>query len=367
MKEKYQTMKSFFYIIIAGSLLACSLGEKTTKTMDNTNKDEMLLNNVVNELKSPKGMSFGFYNVENLFDTIDDKYTIDEQFLPDSEKEWNSEKYNEKQENLSKVIAAFDNELPLFLGFAEIENKGVLEDLIGQKKLQRGNYGIVHAESPDKRGIDVGMIYRKDYMRILSSESMEVSLKSDPDFATRDILYIQGELKGNDKVHIFLNHWSSRRGGEKETEHKRVRAASVLRDKVDEVLDENSMAKIIILGDFNDHPTNKSIYVTLGAKGTPDFQNGQLFNMAYKLHKEKKGTYNYKGDWGMLDQMIVSEGLYSAESGVKVAYDQCLVLQKEWMMYTDKKYGDQKPSRSYGGPNYYGGYSDHLPIYSIFK
>ena len=360
-------MKSLFYIIIAGSLFACSLGEKTTKNMDNLAKNESSVNQEKIELKSPVGMAFGFYNVENLFDTIDDKYTIDEQFLPDSEKKWNSEKYNEKQENLAKVIAAFDSELPLFLGFAEIENKLVLEDLISQKKLQRGNYGIVHTESPDKRGIDVGLIYQKDYMKILNSENLEVSLQSDPDFATRDILYVQAELKNQDEIHVFLNHWSSRRGGEKETEHKRVKAASVLRAKVDEILNTNSMAKIIILGDFNDHPTNKSIYETLNAKGTPDFQNGQLFNMAYKLEKENKGSYNYKGDWGMLDQMIVSEGLYSAEKGVKVAYDKCLVLQKEWMMYTDKKYGDKKPSRSYGGPNYYGGYSDHLPIYSIFN
>lgn len=319
------------------------------------------------ELKSAKGKTFGFYNVENLFDTIDDQYTIDEQFLPNSEKEWNTKKYKEKLENLSKVISSIDKDFPLFLGFAEIENKLVLEDLISQKKLQKGNYGIVHHESPDKRGIDVGLIYQKDYLRVIRSENLEVSLESDPDFATRDILYIQGELQGKDEIHIFLNHWSSRRGGEKETEHKRVKAATVLRKEVDKLLAKNPMAKIVIMGDFNDLPTNKSIYVTLNAKGVPDFQNGQLFNMAYKLEKEDKGTYNYRGDWGMLDQMIVSEGLYAPESGVKVAYPHCLVLQEEWMMYTDKKYGDKKPSRSYGGPNYYGGYSDHLPIYSRFN
>ena len=360
-------MKSLLYIFVSITLLACSLGEKTTKNMDNLSKNEPSSTSLKSELKSPVGMTFGFYNVENLFDTIDDKYTIDEQFLPNSEKNWDSEKYNEKQENLAKVIAAIDKEMPLFMGFAEVENKRVLEDLISQKKLQRGNYGIVHHESPDKRGIDVGMIYQKDYMNILSSKNIEVSLQSDPDFATRDILYIHAELKDQDEVHIFLNHWSSRRGGEKETEHKRVRAATILRSNVDALLRKNSLAKIIILGDFNDYPTNKSIYVTLNAKGIPDFQNGQLFNMAYKLEKEEKGTYNYKGDWGMLDQMIVSEGLYSADKGVKVAYDKCLVLQEEWMMYTDKKYGDKKPSRSYGGPKYFGGYSDHLPIYSRFK
>ena len=319
------------------------------------------------QLKSAKGKTFGFYNVENLFDTIDDQYTIDEQFLPNSEKKWNTEKYTEKLENLSKVIYAIDTNLPMFLGLAEIENKLVLQDLISQERLQKGNYGIVHHESPDRRGIDVGLIYQKDYMKVISSKNLEVTLDSDPDFATRDILYVQGELNSEDELHIFLNHWSSRRGGEKETEHKRVRAASVLRKEIDKIQAKNPMAKIVIMGDFNDHPTNKSVYVTLNAKGIPDFQNGQLFNMAYKLEKEEKGTYNYRGDWGMLDQMIVSEGLYKPTSGVQVAYDKCLVLQEEWMMYTDKKYGDKKPSRSYGGPNYYGGYSDHLPIYSRFK
>lgn len=319
------------------------------------------------ELKSPIGKAFGFYNVENLFDTIDSKYTIDEQFLPSSEKAWNTKKYFEKLNNLAKVITAIDKKLPIFMGFAEIENKLVIQDLITNTNLREGNYGIVHHESPDKRGIDLGLIYRKEYMKILKTQNIRVKIASEPDFATRDIIYAKGELADNDIIHIFLNHWSSRRSGQVESEYKRVRAATILRQQVDVLLEEDPMAKIVIMGDFNDYPTNKSIYVTLNAKGTPDFSNGQLFNMAYKLEKEDKGTYNYRGDWGMLDQMIISKGLYSPEKGVEVSYDQCLVLRKEWMLYTDKKYGDQKPSRSYGGPKYYGGYSDHLPIYSKFE
>ena len=119
------------------------------------------------QLKSAKEKTFGFYNVENLFDTIDDPYTIDEQFLPNSDKKWNTEKYTEKLENLSKVIYEMDTNLPMFLGFAEIENKWVLQDLIAQKRLRKGSYGIVHDESPDRRGIDVGLIYQKDYMNVI--------------------------------------------------------------------------------------------------------------------------------------------------------------------------------------------------------
>lgn len=355
-------MKTLLYLSSLFLVVACSLGEKSSKQNANT-----MDNPTVSELKSADGKAFGFYNVENLFDTIDSKYTIDEQFLPNSEKEWNTKKYFEKLKNLAKVITAVDKELPVFMGFAEIENELVVKDLLTNTNLNEGNYSIVHFESPDKRGIDLGFIYRNEYFKVIKSENIEVSLKDNPDFATRDILYVEGELSGNDKVHIFLNHWSSRREGQKKTEHKRVKAATILRGRVDNILKADKDAKIIIMGDFNDYPTNKSVYVTLNAKGTPDFQNGQLFNMAYKLEIAEKGTYNYRGDWGMLDQMIISEGLYNAKSGLHVTYPQCKILKKEWMMYTDKKYGDQKPSRSYGGPNYYGGYSDHLPIYSRFS
>lgn len=353
-------MKNLGYLILLSIAVGCSLGEQTSKSKS--------MNNNRTELKSAEGMVFGFYNVENLFDTIDSKYTIDEQFLPNSEKKWDTRKYFEKIDNLAKVITALDKkELPLFLGMAEIENKGVVVDLITNTNLREGNYEIVHFESPDARGIDVGFMYRSEYFNVLSKEKIEVSLSDNPNFATRDIVYVQGELKGNDIIHVFLNHWSSRRAGQKESEHKRVRAATVLRERVDRILKLDENAKIIILGDFNDYPTNKSIEEVLRAKSKPIFNNGDLFNMAYSLEIANKGTYNYKGDWGMLDQMIISKGLYFGVKGMKVQNDQLLILQEDWMMYTDKKYGDQKPSRSYGGPKYYGGYSDHLPIYSRFK
>ena len=354
-------MKKIAFISAILLLAACSLGEKTSqnKTQMTETKNQ--------ELKSSVGKVFGFYNVENLFDTIDDQYTIDEQFLPNSEKKWNTQKYFDKLNKLAKVITAMDKDLPVFMGFAEIENKAVILDLISNTNLTEGNYGVVHYESPDKRGIDLGFMYRKDYFAVTHSENIEVSLEDNPDFATRDILYIQGELKEKDEVHVFLNHWSSRRAGQQESEHKRIKAATVLRAKVDEILAKDAEAKIIIMGDFNDYPTNKSVYEVLQAKGTPAFQNKDLFNMAYKLEVADKGTYNYRGDWGMLDQLIISKGLYNPKKGVEVSYDQCKILEKAWMLYTDKKYGDKKPSKTYGGPNYYGGYSDHLPIYSRFE
>lgn len=353
-------MKKIVFLFVITLVVACSVGEKSTK------KNTKPMEDKGTGMKSSEGKVFGFYNVENLFDTIDSKYTIDEQFLPNSEKAWNTAKYFEKLNNLAKVITAMDKDFPVFLGLAEIENKGVIQDLITNTNLIKGNYDIVHFQSPDKRGIDLGFMYRKNYFTVLSKEKIEVAIYEEPDFSTRDILYVQGELAGNDTLHIFLNHWSSRREGQKKTEYKRVRAATILRERVDRILSVNEDAKIIILGDFNDYPTNISLVEVLRAKAKPTFGNGDLFNMAYKLEIEKKGTYNYKGDWGMLDQMIVSKGLYHASKGMKVRYDQCLILEKDWMLYTDPKYKDKKPSRSYGGPKYYGGYSDHLPIYSRF-
>lgn len=319
------------------------------------------------ELKSPKGMVFGFYNVENLFDTIDDQYTIDEQFLPNSEKLWNSEKYTTKLNQLAKVISSMDADLPIFLGLAEVENKNVILDLLNTEKLRGNNYDVVHEESPDQRGIDLGFIYRKEYFNYISHEAIEVRIEEEEDFFTRDILYIKGELQGEDTIHVFLNHWSSRREGAQETEYRRVRSAAILRAKIDELLAQDEMAKIIVMGDFNDYPNNISLTQTLRAKDNRKFSKGDLYNMAYGLEQDNQGTYNYKGDWGMLDQLIISKGVFKADKGVKITAKDVNVLKLKWMLYTDPVYGDEKPSKSYGGPEYYGGYSDHLPIYARFE
>lgn len=350
-------MKKIIAAVTILGLSSCLVGEKKQKT-----RTDMEVSSTQEELKSASGKVFGFYNVENLFDTIDNQYTIDEQFLPTAEGQWTSERYYTKLNNLAKVISNFDSDLPIFLGMAEIENKEVIQDLINTEALIKGNYGVVHEESPDQRGIDLGFIYRQDYFKVLSHKNIEVSIENEPDFFTRDILYVKGELKGNDVFHVFLNHWPSRRSGQEESEYKRLRAAIVLRNKVDEILAEDATAKIVIMGDFNDYPDNKSIVEVLRAKDKREFKNGDLYNLAAGLEHENKGTYNYRGDWGMLDQLIISEGAYKSDNGLHITYDNCKILELDWMLYTDPKYGDKKPSKTYGGPEYYGGYSDHLPI-----
>lgn len=348
-------MRIFILALLSASIIGCMAEEKKWTNV------------YAGELKSPKGMVFGFYNVENLFDTIDDQYTIDEQFLPNSEKLWNSEKYTTKLNQLAKVISSMDVDLPIFLGLAEVENKNVILDLLSTEKLRGNNYDVVHEESPDQRGIDLGFIYRKEYFNYISHEAIEVRIEEEEDFFTRDILYIKGELQGEDTIHVFLNHWSSRREGAQETEYRRVRSAAILRAKIDELLAQDEMAKIIVMGDFNDYPNNISLTQTLRAKDNRKFNKGDLYNMAYGLEQDNQGTYNYKGDWGMLDQLIISRGVFKADKGVKITAKDVNVLKLKWMLYTDPVYGDEKPSKSYGGPEYYGGYSDHLPIYARFE
>lgn len=351
-------MKLKVVILVGLYLTSCAVGgQNKTK-----NSSEIDIPNA--KLKSAKGEIVAFYNVENLFDTIDNQYTIDEQFLPSAEGEWTSERYQTKLNNLGKVIASMKKgSFPIFIGLAEVENKEVVENLANDQSIKGAGYKVVHEESPDQRGIDLGFMYRRDYFLYISHQAVEVKLEDEPDFYTRDILYVKGVLKGNDTLHIFLNHWPSRREGEKESEYKREKAASVLRAKVDELLSLNKAAKIIIMGDFNDYPENGSIVNILKAKETPNYEAAELLNTAYRLEKQNLGTYNYKGDWGMLDQIILSEGIVKATKGVKIIDNTCTIHRLDWMVFKDPKYGDEKPSKTYGGSEYYGGYSDHLPVY----
>lgn len=296
-----------------------------------------------------------FYNVENLFDTIDDPKINDEEFLPQSDKHWNSKRYNKKINDLAHVISSIDTlELPEFVGLAEIENRQVLKDLIHSKYLAPGKYQIVHVDSPDKRGIDVALLYRKGEFRELSHEAIHV----DPGFATRDILYVYGKL-GKDKIHLFVNHWPSRWGGQEKSEPNREVAAQTLKNKVDEILSKDPQAKIIIMGDMNDEPTDKSIAEVLGAKSPT--AKAQLHDLMIPLDEQNKGTYSYRGNWDMLDNLIVTNSLLRGK-GFVVTDQLGQIFHAKWMEYTNKN-GEMSPNRTYGGPNYYGGISDHFPVY----
>lgn len=314
----------------------------------------------------PKKALFAFYNVENLFDTIDDKHINDNEYLPTAEKKWDTKKYTLKLNNLSKVISSLSTEqLPWVLGLCEIENKEVIADLIKTDKLKNAKYEIIHRNSPDARGIDVAAIYRKDKFTLLEYHYYPLSFHADSAIAkTREILHVKGIIFGKDTVHLFYNHWPSRMGGEEKSAPKRKAAAEKLKSKVDSLFAINPNTKIIIMGDFNDHPTDANVKDVLSAK-KENSEKANLYNLLYEEHEAKTGSYSYKNEWGVLDNVIVSNALLNSKKGARTKNENAVIFRADWMIYTNKN-GDQSPARSFSGSKFHeDGYSDHLPVYLI--
>ncbi len=318
-----------------------------------------------NEVSSKKNFKIVFYNVENLFDTIDDPVKNDKDFLPDAKVYWNTERYNDKLEKISKVLISIDTlNLPAIIGLSEVENKTVLEDLINKTDLKKGKYKIVHQESPDERGIDVALIYRKKKFKLIEQQFIPINFPNEPNDKTRDILYVKGLTKEKDTLHCFVNHWPSRWGGKEKSEPKRMFVAKVLRSEVSSVFSKNLMANIVIIGDFNDDPTDKSLKKMLKAQKinkTP--YPGMLYNLMYQKYEAGNGSYYYSRDkkWNMLDQIIVSGSMLMDENDLRVNGFHGCIFKADWLLYENND-GIKQPSRT-KGRSYYGGYSDHLPVY----
>ncbi len=311
-----------------------------------------------------KEYTIAFYNVENLFDTINDPNTWDDDFTPEGKLEYTTERYQNKLVNLSSVLSSIDkNSFPAIIGLCEIENRSVIDALIDQDKLKDADYGIAHAESPDARGIDCALLYKKSEFKYLNHDIIGIHFPNEPDFKTRDILHVQGILGSTDTLDIFVNHWPSRIGGMEKSEKNRVFVAEQLKLAVNKLQEKNSKAKIIIMGDFNDEPNNKSAEEVLTATNNKDTSNPKaLYNLMYDLKLEGKGTYNYKGNWDMLDNLIVSNSLISNTDGIHTNHQAGRIFTEEWICYKNQE-GLSLPSRSYAGPRYFGGYSDHFPVY----
>lgn len=311
--------------------------------------------------KNKHTFTVAFYNVENLFDLLDEPGKSDEEFMPESEKKWTAERYQIKLDTLARVLSSINkNELPEIIGMCEVENKTVLEDLVQTKFLASGKYKIVHYESPDFRGIDCALIYRPDEFEVIKSFPISVNFISEPDYSTRDILYVKGKTRKNEVLHVFVNHWSSRIGGLEQTEPKRMETASILKSKIDSIQLEDKSANIIIIGDMNDEPSNKSLAQVLNAQDPEKHQPG-LVNLMYPAHNNKLGSYFYRGNWNMLDNIVVSTSLLD-NKGLQCVDKSGHVFREPWMEFKNKA-GEISPSRTYGGPNYYGGLSDHFPVY----
>lgn len=315
--------------------------------------------------KNKRNLTIVFYNVENLFDTENEPGKRDGEFTPDGSKKWTEERYQKKLDTLARVLSSInENELPEIIGLCEVENKKVVTDLVNSTHLAKGNYKVVHFESPDFRGIDCALIYRPDEFKVVKSFPVRVNFKDDSKYTTRDILYVKGETKNREEFHIFVNHWPSRIGGVAKTEPKRIEVAGILKSKIDSVLAASPKAKIIVLGDMNDEPSNRSLIEILDAQ-KPETQNAELVNLMYPIHEKNKGSYNYRGNWNMLDNIVVSTNLLD-KRGFECIDKQGFVFSKVWMEHKNRN-GQISPGRTYGGPNYYGGISDHFPVYFTLK
>jgi hypothetical protein len=330
----------------------------------------LLFNPEVSKAQAPDFQKRGdirimFYNTENFFDTIDDPHTDDQDFLPDSKLKWDKSRYFKKINHVYQTIAAVGENLPPeIIGLAEIENFKILNDLIHISPLEKYHYKIIHKDSPDPRGIDVGILYRADKVKYLSSAFFKIDFPENPNKKTRDILYFKG-LINNDTIHVFINHWPSRRGGQKKSESGRRLVASILKQKVDSLLAINAQANIIITGDFNDQPDNKSLAVSLCAlKESDPLKTTNLYNLSWKLKDDCQcGTYRLGAYWDMLDQFIISGSLLGKASGISTC-SQCVHIgEYSFLLKNDEKYGGLRPFRTYTGPAYKGGFSDHLPVF----
>lgn len=303
-----------------------------------------------------------FYNLENLFDTIDDPNTLDDDFTPQGFKKWTPKRYRNKVHKLALTISEIGSESttrpPALVGIAEVENEMVVQDLISSGPLKDLDYGYVHYDSPDERGIDTGLLYHKEFFEVLYSEPiplMVYNLEGERD-TTRDILYVHGKLNG-ETVHLFVNHWPSRRDGDVATDYKRLEAAKTIKSKMAHIESEHENPNYIIMGDFNDNPDSKSIQWLL--------KDTNLYNPMEKMGSPVRGSANYKRSWSLFDQIIVSHNFFNYEKGTH-SFAHANIFDEHALTEWKGKYKGT-PYRTYAGRKYIGGYSDHFPVYIQLK
>lgn len=305
--------------------------------------------------------TIGFYNLENLFDTKDDKNVLDDDFTENSPRNWNTDRYNTKIRKLGKIIKKLgkENKLhpPLIVGVAEVENEDVLYDLINSKHLKNFGYQFIHFDSPDERGIDTALLFRENYFNVLESEAIPLYINNtngQRDY-TRDILYVKGEIENN-IIHLLVNHWPSRRSGNDETVYKRKAAAVKNREIIDRIFNEDLDAKVLIMGDFNDNPSSESIAI---------LKNTDFYNPMDLLLTNEKGTLNYRGEWNLFDQIIISNNFLKPYDNPFQFVESNIFNPKELQEFTGKYKGS--PFRTYIGEKFLGGLSDHFPVYEVFS
>ena len=325
-----------------------------------------LLFDLVVIILSAQSMKIMTYNVENLFDTQHDSLKNDTEFLPNSELHWTNKRFYDKLHEVMQVIVGLGgDELPLLIGLCEIENDFVLQAMTQFDPYDQLGYDYVHYEGPDARGIDVALLYQKDKFTPLASRPIPVHLPNGQH--GRDLLYTCGSLTDSTLLHIIQVHFPSRREGALASEPNRMAAAKAVRKAVEEIQAVDSQAAIIIMGDFNDNPSDKVPTTTLSALPytSGSFEDLKLYNLCwdgYSFENKDIGSYFHDGEWDMLDQIIVSGALLNGNLSVRIM-PEAEVYHPKWISKRDKRTGEMIPRRTYVGPFYQGGVSDHFPVF----
>lgn len=314
--------------------------------------------------------TIAFYNVENLFDYEDDPRTWDNDWTPNGQNNWTAENYEDKLSKLASVISEIGFDItgtaPDIVGLAEVENRRVLEDLISEPALSKHNYGIIHYDSPDRRGIDVALIYKKDRFIPQFHKPYELMLYNvfNPDKRkyTRDQLLITG-LLDKEEIHFIVNHWPSRFGGRKRSESSRIKAARLNKKIIDSIFSADPYAKIITMGDFNDNPTDTSIKENLNPKAhRKNTPLKGLYNPMEKMYKKGLGTLTSRDTWHLFDQIIISAELTKKDNYSSYRFYKAGIFNKSYLRVQRGRYKGY-PFRMFRNGGYTGGYSDHFPVY----
>ncbi len=317
-----------------------------------------------------KPYTVAFYNLENFFDIYDDPETFDEEFTPEGAKQWNQTKYDKKLANIERVlfdIAAIKKDYPAVIGVSEIENRSILEDLISTPKLRGANYRIVHYDSPDARGVDCGFIYRPDVFKLQGSDNIKTVVPGLPNFRTRDLIVMWGTID-DEPFYFLVSHWPSRLGGKEASAFKRDACARQIREIKDSLLKADPATKVVVMGDFNDDATDRSVVETLGAKGKiKKLETGDFYNPFVDMFKAGLGTLAYQDAWNLFDNICVTENLATGSTGElrllqggSKFYGN--IFSRPYMIQQEGQYKGY-PLRTFVGNNFQNGFSDHFPVY----
>ena len=354
--------KLFLWLFVAGLIGSC--GVKKSPEPELTAKAD-----IQTEGKYI-ARTIAFYNLENFFDTINDPKTRDDDFTPDGRDAWTSERYWHKVKNMSQVISMIGKKYthmpPAAIGVAEVENRSVLEDLVNAPALRPYHYGIVHFDSPDHRGIDVALLYMKGVFKPVNYKKFPLLIYNSEGrrIYTRDVLLVTGMMDG-ERIHIIVNHWPSRRGGEARSRPLRMKAAELDMKIVDSLYKADPNAKIVMMGDLNDDPDSPSIKEVLHAKGKKSAVGKHgLYAAMEHFYRAGIGTLAYRDSWNLFDQIFLSYPLVKDKTYKTFELWKTGIFNKTFL--TQRK-GAFKgyPLRTFAGGQYLGGYSDHFPVYVI--